>query len=322
MKKKRMVSALIIGLIGLLGLAPVAQAKPKTVKVAATSKVVLDNLPLFVGMRMGFFEKAGLKVDISYFKGGGDVVRPITTGSVEIGATPAASAVLIAFSKGEPIRIISSSAAPIGGVVWVVRADSPIKSVKDFKGKKVGFSTPGSLTHTVIQAILKQEGLETDVMLVRVGSPGDSWAAVKNGVVDAGWHVSPAVYPLILKKEARIVIDAAHYIKAYQSTVVAAMEDVIKKEPDMLRNFLRAREQAVKFIHENSERTISIWAEELKIPVEAARLAYKDLPKGYFETGAPKEGDLKGALKEVMDSGAVKDPLDFGKILDLRFLPQ
>jgi NitT/TauT family transport system substrate-binding protein len=298
-----------------------AHGQLKTVKVAATSKDVLDNLPLFVGMRMGFFEEAGMKLDVSYFRGGGDVVRGITTRSVDIGATPTASAVFIAISKGEPMKIVSGSGAPMAGVVWVVEVSSPIKSVKDLKGKKVGFSSPGSLTHTVIQTILKKEGLEKDVELVRVGTPGDSWAALKNRVVDSGWHVSPQIYTPIIKKEARIIIDASKYIDAYQQTIVVAMEDVIKKDPEMIRSFLKARARAVKFISDNPEKTASIWAEELSIPIEASRLALKDLPSGYYETGAPKMENLKGAQQEVLDSGAIKTPLDLSKILDLRFLP-
>lgn len=299
-----------------------ALAQPRTVKVAATSKEVLDNLPLFVGMKMGFFEEAGQKLDVAYFRGGGEVVRAITTRSVDVGATPSASAVLIAAGRGERLKIVSGSGAPMAGVVWVVEPGSPIRTVADLKGKKVGFSSPGSLTYTVILAVLRKEGLDKDVQLVRVGSPGDSWAAVKNKVVDAGWHVSPPIYGLIAKNEARIVVDAAKYVQEYQQTVVAAMEEVLGKEPDVIRTFLRARAKAVKFISDEPEKTISIWAEELKIPVEAARLAYRDLPKGYYETGAPKTANLKGALQEVMDAGALKQPLDLEKVQDLRFLPR
>lgn len=318
---RSIVAAVTAGLAFALGAGP-AWSQPRIVKVAATSKVVLDNLPLFVGVKMGFFEQAGQKLDISYFRGGGEVVRAIATHSVDIGATPAASAVLIAAAKGVPIKILSNSGAPMAGVVWVVEAASPIRSIADLKGKKIGFSSPGSLTQTVIQAILNKEGLGKDVQLVRVGSPGDSWAAVKNKVVDAGWHVSPPVYGLIAKGEARIVIDAVKYIHDYQQTVVVAMADVIDKDPEMIRNFLRARTRAVKFIESEPEKTAAIWAEELKIPVEAARLAYRDLPKGYYRTGAPKRKNLEGALREAMEAGAVKQPLDLRKVEDLRFLPR
>lgn len=321
MRMKSVMFALALGLSVLCVPPLAAGAQLKTVKIAATSKDVLDNLPLFVGERIGAFEEAGMKLDISYFRGGGEVIRAITTRSVDIGATAAASAVFIAISKGEALKFVSGSGAPMAGVIWVVLADSPIKTVKDLKGKKIGFSSPGSLTHTVIQSVLRKEGMEKDVELVRTGSPGDSWNAVKNKVVDTGWYVSPSVYGLIMKKEARIVIDAAKYINAYQQTIVTVMEDTIKKDPDTIRNFLRARAKAVKFVYDNPEKTISIWADELKIPVEAARLAYNDLPKGYFETGAPKMENLKASMQEVLDSGALKTPLDLDKLLDLRFLP-
>jgi len=72
---------------------------------------------------------------------------------------------------------------------------------------------------------------------------------------------------------------------------------------------------------ENGERTAAIWAEELSLPVEVTRLAYKNLKSGYLETGAPKIKNLKATMQEILDSGAIKSPLDLNKTLDTRFLP-
>jgi NitT/TauT family transport system substrate-binding protein len=315
-------TAMLLGLAGLLAFPPLASAQLRTVKVACTSQQVLDNLPIFVGMHMKFFEEAGIKLEPSYFRGGGEVIRAITARSVDLGATAGAGPAMIAIAKGESMKIVSSSLAPLVGVVWLVEADSPIKSIKDLRGKKVGFSSPGSVTHQIIQLILKKEGLEKDVQLVRVGSPGDSWGAVKNKVVDASWHVLPAYHPLILNKEARVLFRGEEYVKEYQQTVVVAMEDVIKKDPEMIRTFLKARAKAVRFIKENPERTAAIWAEELKLPVDVVKLAYKDLNVDVYETGAPKPENLKAAMQEALDIGAIKEPLDLAKIQDLRFLPR
>ena len=75
-------------------------------------------------------------------------------------------------------------------------------------------------------------------------------------------------------------------------------------------------------VERGAERTAAIWAEELQLPVEVTRLAFKTLKPSYFETGAPKTENLKGSLEEVMESGAIKEPLDFSKIVDSRFLPR
>jgi NitT/TauT family transport system substrate-binding protein len=316
---------MVFGLGALLAFPAVAAAQLRTVKVANTSKPVMDNLYVFVGMHMKFFEEVGLKVEPSYFRGGGEVIRAITTRSVDLGVTAATTSSMIAIAKGEAMKIVATNVAPLVGLVWLVEVDSPIKSVKDLKGKKVGFSSPGSVTHQVIQKILKIEGLDKDTQIVRVGAPGDSWAAVKNKVVDAGWHVLPGYHTLLLKNEARVLIRAEDYVKQYSQTCVVAMDDVIQKDPDLIRNFLKARVKAVRFIKDknNAERVIQIWAEELKLPVEAVRLAYKDMnPEWWEDTGRPKPENLRAAMEEVLSVGAIKEPLDLAKIQDLRFLPK
>ena len=313
----------LIGLMGLLTLSvpPPASAQLRTVKIALTSKEVLDNLPYFVGIKAGFFKEVGIDLEPSYFRGGGDVVRAITTAATDLAGSAAPSAVFIAASKGERIKVLSANVAPLVGVVWVVRAESPIRSTKDLKGKKVGFSSPGSVTHTTLEAILKAEGLEKDVQIVRAGTPGENWTAVNNGVVDAGWNVSPGVFNLILKGEARIVINGSDYIKNYVQSSVAAMEDVIEKNQEMIRNVLRARAKAVKFIWDNPQRTAAMWAEELNLPVEVTRLAYQSLPKTAFVVAAPRTEDLQGSMREAIGAGGMKEPLDLKKVTDFRFLP-
>lgn len=324
-KNRRFNTALVITLLvvtalgGVFASAAFAQLKP--VKVALASKEVQDNVIYFIGMRMGFFKEVGLDFQPSYFRGGGEVIRAVVSRSTDITGTNSAAGLFIAISKGEPIKIVSGGSAPLVGVFWVVKADSPIKSVKDLKGKKVGMSSPGSLTHTTLLTILRAEGLEKDVEVVRVGGAGDSWTAIRNGVVDASWHVSPPVYPLVAQKEARIIIDAADYIKHYQQSAVAVMEDMIKKDPDMIRNFLKARAKAVRFFYDQPDKTISIWAEELKLPEDAVRLAHKSIPRTFFEAGAPKTENLMAAMQEAIATGAMKEPLDLKQILDLRFLP-
>lgn len=317
--KKHWIFLMALGGLLALGAAP-ARAQLRTVKIALTSHENMDNLPYFVGIKAGFFKEAGINLEPSYFRGGGDVVRAVTTRATDLAGSAAPSAVFIAASKGEPIKVISGNVGQLM-ILWIVKANSPYKSIKDLKGKKVGFSSPGSVTHTTIQAILKAEGMEKDVEIVRAGTPGENWTAVSNGVIDAGWHVSPGVYNLVSKGDARIVVTASNYIKDYTQSSAAAMQDVIDKNPDLIKNLLSARAKAIKFIQENPERTIAIWTEELKLPVDIIRLAYKDLPKGVYDVAAPKTESLEGAMREAIGAGGMKEPLDLKRVTDFRFLP-
>ena len=310
-----------VGVLCLLTLPGSASAQLKTVRVTTAHRDITANLPLFVGMHMKFFEEVGLRIEPSYFRGGGEVIRAITTRSADISHNAATGATLIAISRGEPLKIVAGNTTG-PAIVWVVPADSPIKSVKDLKGKKVGFSTPGSVTHVIIQTILKKEGLDKDVQLVKAGGPGDNWAAIKNKVIDAGWHVGPGVYTLVARNEARILIHPAKYVTAYQETVIVTSDEIINKDPDLVRNYLRARARAVNFLWENPERAIAIWVEETKMPAEALRLALKDTPRTYWDTGAPKPENLRALIQETLDIGAIKEPVDPAKAQDLRFVPK
>lgn len=327
MRKGWEIVAAVMGLLALRVLSAGAATEPQKgtelqkVRVALTNREVLDNLPYFVGIRMGFFKEVGIDLQPSFFRGDDEVVKAITHRATDLAGSAAPSAIFIAFSKGEPIKILSGNVAPLVGIVWVVRTNSPIRSVKDLRGKKIGFNSPGSVIHTTLQTILKAEELAGQVNLVQVGAAGDNWIAVRSGVIDAGWHTAPAVHALLATREARIVISGSDYIKNYMQSSVAAMRDVIEKDPEMIRNFLRARARAVKFIWESPPRTISLWADELRLPVDAVRLAYRQLPKTAFEVSLPKIEDLQGTMQEVIQSGALKEPFDIIQVLDLRFLP-
>jgi len=172
--------ALGVGALLLLTVPGWASAQLKTVRVTTAHREITANLPLFVGMHMKFFEEVGLRIEPSYFRGGGEVIRAITTRSADISHNAATAATLIAISRGERLKIVSGNTTS-PSIVWVVPADSPIKSIKDLKGKKVGFSTPGSVTHIIIQAILKklasiceegQKGLKIVKDLLEFSQPG------------------------------------------------------------------------------------------------------------------------------------------------------
>ena len=81
--------------------------------------------------------------------------------------TPRTSAVTIgflgtigAYAKGAPVRIIGSTFTGGNQLFWYVRADSPIKSLKDAAGKTVAYSTNGSSTHTAVLALKKFTGAD------------------------------------------------------------------------------------------------------------------------------------------------------------------
>src|SRR6266700_6581212 len=162
-----MTTKTLIAVIGTLALwAPLVTAEEKTVirfghfpKITHAKGVIAHA---FTRQSKGWFEKRlGPNVEIQWFiyNAGPSATEAIFAGSLDVtyvGPSPALNAYLK--SNGEEIRVISGAAN--AGAALVVKADSPIKTASDFRGKKV--ATPQLCnTHDMsCRAWLKAQGLK------------------------------------------------------------------------------------------------------------------------------------------------------------------
>src|SRR3974390_2271540 len=96
-----------------------------------------------VGQRAGIFAKHGLQLEILYTQGGGETMQAVISGSVDIGVAAGTQAVMGAYAKGAPVRILAAGTTGAGDLYWYVPANSPIKSFRDTNGKTAGYSTTG-----------------------------------------------------------------------------------------------------------------------------------------------------------------------------------
>ena len=119
-----------------------AQATEK-VKVATTFLGLGDtSQPTFCKDR-GEFSKAGLDVDVISTRGGSENVQAVTAGGMDIGYSPGTNSVLAAYVQGAKIKIVSTEFIGQNDTYFYVRADSPLKTIDDIKGKSVAYPRPG-----------------------------------------------------------------------------------------------------------------------------------------------------------------------------------
>src|SRR5204862_1766798 len=129
--------------------------------------------------------------------------QAVISGSVDLGIAAGVMGVLGAFSKGAPVRIISAETTGAKDLFWYVKADSPIKSLKDTDGKTLAYSTNGSSTHGIVTAFVKQYDLKAK--LVATGSPSSTLTQVMSGQVDVGWSAPPFGLDQIDKGDIRLI---------------------------------------------------------------------------------------------------------------------
>src|SRR6266851_831773 len=112
-----------------------------------------------LGENAGIFKKHGLVLETLYTQGSGETIQIVLSGSVDIGIGPGTHAVLGAFSKGAPVRMIGASFTGARDQLYYVRADSPIRTMKDAQGKTIGISTSGSSSNMLALALAKHFGI-------------------------------------------------------------------------------------------------------------------------------------------------------------------
>src|SRR5476649_1055537 len=120
----------IVGALGLmvpLALAAAPAAAEDQLKVAIGQINNWENQAPTLGQDAGIFKKHGLVLENVGTAGAGETMQPVISGSADIGA----AGVMRAYSKGAPVRILAPAFTGTGDLYWYVKADSPIKSLKD-----------------------------------------------------------------------------------------------------------------------------------------------------------------------------------------------
>ncbi len=170
----------------------VAQDK---VRAAVGQRGNWDTLFISQGTEAGIFKKNNLEVDITWTRGGAETLQEIITDSADVAMANGILGVIGAASKGAPVKIVSAQMAGAGDIFWYVKADSPIKSMKDMDGKTMGFSRPGSSTDLVGRALA--EHFKVKPKHVSTGGIPDTRTQVMSGQIDAGWSAAPFNFELV-----------------------------------------------------------------------------------------------------------------------------
>ncbi|HKX42138.1 MAG TPA: taurine ABC transporter substrate-binding protein [Burkholderiaceae bacterium] len=149
-------------------------------------------VPLRTVMESGELEKAtGYKINWRLFGGGGDVIRAMASGDVQIGEA-GSSPVAAAASQGQDIRLFWILDDIADAEALVARNGSGIASSKDLKGKKV--ATPFvSTSHYQLMVNLKLDGIDPKSVNVINMRPPEIAAAWERGDIDAAFVWDPAL---------------------------------------------------------------------------------------------------------------------------------
>jgi taurine transport system substrate-binding protein len=179
--------------------AGIASAQQKEVTIAYQD--MLD--PYRVSQDAKDLEKAtGYKINWKQFGGGGEVIKAMASGAVQIGEVGSAG-IAAAVSRGEPFELFWILDDIGDAEALVAKNGSGINSVKDLKGKKIAMPF-NSTTHFHTMVALEQAGINPkDVQILNMRPP-EVRAAWQRGDIQATWIWDPVLSEV--KKDGKVIL--------------------------------------------------------------------------------------------------------------------
>ena len=210
---------------------------------------------------MGFFKDEGLDVEFISVQGSGVLIPQIVNKAVTFGAI-VPDLPTVAMGKGEPYPIqFFYNAYPKYLFEFVVLEDSPIKSLADLKGKKLGV---GALTFGNIplsRAMLQQSGVAwmKDVEVLPVGVGPAAWKRLTDKEIDvlnlfAHQHEVMEVTGIKIR---RLPLPEG-FDKLFSNGWVAHV-DTIKENPELVEKFGRAYAKGNLACSFDVEKCVKAW---------------------------------------------------------------
>jgi ABC-type nitrate/sulfonate/bicarbonate transport system substrate-binding protein len=247
--------------------------------------------PLDVGIDVGVFKKHGFDaIKIVTFAGDAKLQQALFNKSVDFGL---GSGPAMAFNaKGAGGLAVSAwNGAPyIVGIM--VPYDSSLAKPAQFKGKKLGVTTVGSLTDWLVRRLSQHMGWgPTGITPVALGSPPSMLAGMKTGQVDGLVIGTDAAFALQTRKEAKQVYNFGTLVPDFITNVTFARLDLIKDNPDLVRRFNAAYLEAVRYVVDHKDKTVEVTTKVLHMSADVMSRTYDiDVrglrPSGTFEPKA------------------------------------
>ena len=311
---------LCLAIAAIMGLVPRAGAAT-LVRVGNSSATAFNFMPLALGIKQGNFAKNGVDVEVVDLGGASKIYQAMIAGSIDMSL--AAGTDIPFIMKGVPETGVGAIAITPALLGIVVPWNSPIHSLADLKGKKVGFSTVGSLTQWVAFAAVHKAGLTpNDITGVADGSTTPPQvAALETGQVDAQVSAVALGWNLEQQKKGRLLASASAFVGPFLLNVIYAQDDFIKQHPEAVRGFLKGWYETVNFMATHRAATIEFEKSIDKFADAVNEKQYDTVMPSLSRDGKFPPDAVAATARSMVDLGMLKTEPDMAKFLTTRFLP-
>src|SRR5690606_8241722 len=205
-----------------------ALAEPFRLIVTHLEAPLVPNSVLDLALQEGYFERAGVEVELVRVQQTPSALAAIQAGEGEM-ANVGTDALMQLVAQGIELKAIS---APNKSLPFLIASKDSIADVKDLAGKTFGVGRVGSLDHNQSTKVLELAGVDPDSLeIVSVGQPAARAQSLLVGAIDATTMSIGAYTSLPEKDGIHILVDPDTY---YEAAPVVSKVNIVPA--DVLEN--------------------------------------------------------------------------------------
>ena len=300
---------------------------PQTVQGLSVSHwpTLLYSVPWAIAIEQGLFEERDITLEeIVGSSGGGTTVRNVVTGGLPLGAvaTPAA---INAFNEGSSLKILGGAIANTADISFVTLPDRGIESIEDARGKRVGFTEPGSITQGCAVLSLQGAGIDPgEVELQAMGGLSEALTGLTQGAIDLAPQLLPTALSTNEEQGFVTVFETSEYVGEFPQLSMIATSQSVQQQPELLQDLIEIYQQAIDLILENPQEAAAAWSNNSEVSEEDALASLEAIDPSQYYSTALTAGALNTVVEEMKAIELLEpdDEVDWGNLLDQQFLPE
>lgn len=222
-----------------------------------------SHVPILLGIVDGIYKKHGLEVTALPGRGSGNTIQVVAAGTDQFGWADGGTLVKFA-AQGLKAKQIVGMLQTTPSIILAL-PESGIKTPKDLMNRTGGFGN-GSAPEQVFGALAKATGIDTStIKRVAVDIPTrDNLFIQKN--IDFSFGYTVTQLPIMEERcNCKInIIKYSDYNIAYIANGVIVGDEFAAKNPDVVRRFALATQEAIELAVKNPERGVDAFFQYAK----------------------------------------------------------
>ncbi len=291
-------------------------AEPANLKIAVLP--IIDTLPMYVAQQEGLFAKHGVNVEFVPVASAPE--RDQILAAKQADGTVNETLAVMAFNKEAiQMQVVRYALRPTerhGHFFIIAAGESGITSVDGLKGVEIGVSQ-GTVIEYVTERLLQEADFTADeIKTVAVPKMPDRMALLASGELKAGVLPDPLA-ALVVGQGGLIVTDDSKYPE-YGFSVISFRKEVIDTNPEAVKGFLAAIEEATALINADSAKYKNVHSEQKLLP---APLLENYVAPVFPAAGVPTEAEWNDAMNWLEQKGMLTVDVSYADSVNATLLP-